>query len=343
MPSLFDDMEVPGLRSQEASMADLPGMERHIRLAKNELEYRRAASMTPPLDTVRNVDDEKVFYISFGSGSSGNCTFVGTRTAGLLIDAGVDDRKVESELTRNRLSLDIVQGIILTHDHGDHIRYAYSMLRRHRHMALYCTPRVLNGILRRHNVSRRIKDYQHAIYKEIPFQLGGFTITAFEVDHDGSDNAGFYLSKQGFDFTVATDLGHIGTRADHYIRLASYLMIESNYDLHMLRHGRYPEYLKARIEAANGHMDNEATAQYLASIYRPELKYIFLCHLSHDNNTPDKALAAVSRALGDKGVIVGDGSNSPASLEAQVQVMALPRYESTGLITLRPVGPNTSA
>ena len=326
-PSLFDDLESPDL-----NITELPGMERHIRLARAELERRREA-VTPPLGELQH--DERVLFISFGSGSSGNCTFVGTRTEGVLIDAGIDDRKVEAELERNRLSLDTVKGIILTHDHGDHIRYAYSLLRRTRHIALYCTPRVLNGILRRHNVSRRIKDYHHPIYKEIPFELGGFSITAFEVDHDGSDNAGFYITRPGFDFTVATDLGRIGERADFYMRRASYLMIESNYDLDMLRRGTYPEYLKARIIDIRGHLDNAVTAAYVASIYRPELKYIFLCHLSHDNNTPEKALGAVNDALAAIGVTTGDGSNSHESMQAQVQVMALPRFESTGLVTLR--------
>jgi len=330
-PSLFDDLDLPGFNSNP--LPDLPGMERHIRVAKAELERRREATVTPPLGELHN--DERILFISFGSGSSGNCTFVGTRTQGILIDAGIDEKKVEAEMNRNRLPMNIIKGIILTHDHGDHIRYAYSMLRHNRHMALYCTPRVLNGILRRHNVSRRIKDYHHAIYKEIPFQLGGFSITAFDVDHDGSDNAGFYITRPGFDFTIATDLGQIGSRADYYMRHASFLMIESNYDLEMLRHGRYPEYLKARIEAATGHLDNAVTAAYIASIYNPNLKYVFLCHLSHDNNTPDKALKAVKDALSACGVTAGDGSNSPDAIAAPIQVMALPRFDSTGIVTLR--------
>lgn len=333
-PSLFDDLEVPGLERQP--LPELPGMERHIRVAKARLESRRSeASTTPPLVTPE--PEDRVLFISFGSGSSGNCSFLGTRSQGILVDAGIDDRKVEAELIRNNLSMNLVKGILLTHDHGDHIRYAYSILRRNRHMALYCTPRVLNGILRRHNVSRRIKDYHHAIYKEIPFELGGFTVTAFEVDHDGSDNAGFYITRRGFDFTLATDLGCIGSRADYYMRRASYLMIESNYDLDMLLHGRYPEYLKARIQASNGHLDNTVTAAYIASIYRPELKFVFLCHLSHDNNTPDKAVSAVKDALAACGIQAGDGTNSPLACQAPIQVMALPRFESTGIVTLRPL------
>ncbi len=335
-PSLFDDLDIPGI--ERPALPGLPGMERHIRIARAQSESRRRdVPATPPLAVPES--DDRVLFISFGSGSSGNCTFIGTRSQGILVDAGVDDRKVEAELTRNRLSMNMVKGILLTHDHGDHIRYAYSILRRNRHMALYCTPRVLNGILRRHNVSRRIKDYHHAIYKEIPFELGGFTITAFEVDHDGSDNAGFYIARQGFDFTVATDLGCIGSRADYYMRRASYLMIESNYDLRMLLHGRYPEYLKARIQASNGHLDNMVTASYIASIYHPGLRFVFLCHLSHDNNTPEKALAAVSDALAAIGIEAGDGTNSPEACKAPIQVMALPRFEPTGIVTLRTSSP----
>lgn len=322
-PSLFDDYDNPADRD-----ISLPGLERHIKV----VEQSRTAEVAPlgPVEA-----DRRVLYISFGSGSSGNCTFIGTRSEGILIDAGVDDRRVQAELTRNNLSLDNVKGIILTHDHGDHIRYAYSLLRRHRHMGLYCTPKAFNGILRRHNVSRRIKDYHRPIYKEMPFELAGFKITPFEVNHDGTDNVGFHIAQPGFDFTVATDLGSIGERADHYMRLASFLMIESNYDMSMLVNGHYPEYLKARIMADNGHMDNDVTARYVASIYRPQLKYVFLCHLSNDNNTPEIALRTVTGALMKHGVTVGDGTNTPAAMTASIQVMALPRFESTGIIPLR--------
>lgn len=338
-PSLFGENELLGLDDAPVAARSLPGMDRHIKVAleRKEREHQ-AATLPEPIGALRQ--DPKVLFMSFGSGSSGNCTYIGTRDSGLLVDAGVDDKRVEAELNRNGISIDAVRGIVLTHDHGDHIRYAYSLLRRQRHIALYCTPRVLNGILRRHNIARRIRDYHHAIYKEIPFELAGFTVTAFEVDHDGSDNAGFNFTRpDGFDFTVATDLGKIGARADYYLRRASYIMIESNYDLDMLRHGSYPEYLKARIMASNGHLDNAVTAAYIASIYRPELKHIFLCHLSRDNNTPDKALAAVNDALAALGVTAGDGSGSPASMSAPIQVMALPRFDSTGLVTLRLIHP----
>lgn len=336
MPSLFDD-QAP----VSETPATFPGMERHIRVMKKEYDRRqdelqqRNRRHEPSIKPMEEVAKrERVFFMSLGSGSSGNCSYVGTLTDGLLIDAGVDAKRVTEELQRNGIALTAVKGIVLTHDHGDHVRYAWPLLRTMRHMLLYCTPRVINGILRRHSISRRIRDYHKAIYKEIAFKLGGFDVTAFDVDHDGSDNAGFFLQRGDLKLAVATDLGVVGERADHYMRLAGHIVIESNYDCEMLMRGSYPEYLKARIMARNGHLDNVDTAAYVASIYTPALKHVLLCHLSEDNNTPQIARAAVAGALEAMGVMVGDCSNSPASREAAVQVMPLPRYDSTGLIPL---------
>lgn len=274
-------------------------------------------------------------FISLGSGSSGNCAFLGDDEGGFLIDAGVDNNKVVSELARNGISMDEVKGICITHDHGDHIRFAYSIVRRYRHIGIYCTPKALNGIMRRHNVSRRFKDYHHPFYKEIPFQLGNFTITAFEVSHDGTDNVGFFIENGQHRFAVATDLGCITPRVDHYMRQAQYIMIESNYDLEMLETGKYAEYLKARIIASTGHLDNEVTSRYISEIYSSKLTHVFLCHLSNDNNTPTIALSTVSKPLFEKGYKIGDGTESVTSSEADIQIMALPRYEPSQLYILR--------
>lgn len=279
---------------------------------------------------------KKLSFISFGSGSSGNCSYVGDGNTGLLIDAGVDFNTVVAELGRNGIPMNRVKGILLTHDHSDHVRFVYSFVRKYRHMAVYCTPRVLNGMLRRHSISNRIKDYHHPIYKEHPFKVGSFEVVAFEVMHDGTDNAGFFITNGKHRFTIATDLGCVSERTDYYMRQANYLMIEANYDEAMLSAGSYPEYLKARIRSNTGHMNNEVTARYLAEIYTENLKQIFLCHLSKDNNTPEKALKCVSDALLAAGVKqVGDSSGSPYAMMAPVQLMALPRFDSTGLISLR--------
>ena len=165
--------------------------------------------------------------------------------------------------------------------------------------------------------------------------MGGFTVTPFEVMHDGSDNAGFFIAHGRHRMAVATDLGCVSERADFYMSQANYLMIEANYDEGMLATGTYPEYLKARIRSANGHLCNDAAAEYLGRVYTPALRNIFLCHLSKDNNTPALAIHAVESALAARGVTVGDGSGTPYARQADVQLIALPRFESTGLVILR--------
>ncbi len=304
-------------------------------------DMRRKQASANALDEMAPLSPtDHIFFMSFGSGSSGNCSYIGDRQSGFLIDAGVETRKVVDSLKANGVSMDAVKGICLTHDHGDHIRYVYNIVRSYRHIRIYCTPKAFNGILRRHSVSRRIKDYHVAVYKEFPFKIGNFEVTAFDVMHDGADNAGFFIRHGERTFAIATDLGCVSERVDYYMRQARYIVIEANYDAVMLRDGAYPEYLKARIANDNGHMDNAATAAYIAGIYTPELRNIYLCHLSHDNNTPEKALTAVSDALRGVGVTrIGNGIVSLAAGDSedeapQVHLVALPRYDCSPLYTL---------
>lgn len=280
--------------------------------------------------------DRRLIYLSLASGSSGNCCYLGTSSGGILIDAGIRVDNVEETLMDNGLNIRHVRGLLLTHDHTDHVKYAYSLLRNNRHIKLFCTPRVLNGLLRRHSISKRIKEYHVPVFKEIPFSVGDFRITAFDVPHDASDSMGFSVEFDGRRFVLATDLGSVTDRARFYMSQANYLVIEANYDLQMLVRGSYPEYLKARIRTANGHLDNVDTAAFLREIVNPDLKYIFLCHLSKENNTPELALKAVGDTLRGADKSVGDCSASLATRDADVQLMALPRETPSPLFIFRP-------
>lgn len=284
-----------------------------------------------PMDEAVLERPERLMFMSFGSGSSGNCSYIGTPSCGLLIDAGVDNNYVMEQLKANSIDPATIKGILLTHDHSDHVRYAYAILRYNRHMRLYATPKAFNGLLRRHSMSRRIKDYHVPIYKEFPFELGIFTVTAFETSHDGTDNAGFAIAACGTSFVVATDTGTVTARADHYIRQTRNLMIESNYDASMLRNGRYPQHLKARIASTIGHLDNADTARYLASVAKVcPFSCIYLCHLSQDNNTPQIALATVRQALEEAGIALAADHLDTTRLHLDV----LPRKEASPLVTL---------
>ena len=327
LPGLFDELEIDMTGKAKQPHTSTIGGEKVVNkpIGNDATKINRNAITNP----------NKIYFITLGSGSSGNCSYIGDSDNGFLIDAGVDLKKVVDGLNANGIPMERVKAIVLTHDHGDHVRYAYTILRKYRHIKLFCTLRALNGILRRHSISRRIKDYHSPIYKETPFKLAEFTLTAFEVSHDGTDNAGFFIEYGNMRFTIVTDTGYITDRADHYLRQADYIMIESNYDLEMLQNGAYPEYLKARILSQTGHLDNVVAARYISDIYTPTLKYVFLCHLSNDNNSPEIALHVMRNALEKKNVSIGDGSGSITSRQAALQLVALPRYDTSLLYVLR--------
>lgn len=334
LPNLFDSVEIDMTRPDIAgNVLERAERQRHVSESANDqaLEINSEALKRP----------EAIRFLSFGSGSSGNCCYIGTSRGGILIDAGVDNKKVEKDLKDNGIDMATIAGIILTHDHSDHVRFAYSLLRANKHLRLFCTPRALNGLLRRHSISRRIKDYHKAIYKEIPFEAGGLTITAFETSHDGSDNMGFSIERDNHKFVIVTDTGYITERADFYLRRARYAVIETDYDLNMLHaNPTYPEYLKARIAGPSGHMDNADTASYLANILSDTenptpLRHIFLCHLSELNNTPEIAMRAVRKALEEIGLNVGDATGSPVAISSDIQLAVLPRFAPSPLYIFR--------
>ena len=289
-------------------------------------------------------------FISFGSGSSGNCAYLGTPRGGILIDAGIkpppktkrkrkkseDDvlnlEEAFAELERNGVPSEMVKGVLLTHAHQDHMRCLYPAVSRCR-CSVFCTMGVMSQMLQRCRISSRIQDFHVPIFKEIPFRLVDMEITALETSHDVK-SVGFCIEYEGERFVVATDMGTITERAAHYMSRANYLMIECNYDLDMLKNGNYPAYLKARVTSDIGHLDNVIAAQFVADHYHEGLHYAFLCHLSQDNNTEEIALSTMRKTLEARGLTVGDGSNSASQNSRDVQICALPRYTASAWFVL---------
>jgi len=324
-PGLFDAVEGPDYFGVADIVAET------VQRLRSEAAADAGESLAMPASAVERA--ERLMFVSFGSGSSGNCAYVGTRSGGVLVDAGVDAAVVLKGLKDNGIDfVKAVRGIILTHDHGDHVRYTYQLLRRHPDKTLWATPKTVSGILRRHNLSRRIKDYHHPIYKEFEFKAGPLAVTPFETSHDGTDNVGFSIRCGNETFVVATDMGCVTERALHYMRGATVLMVESNYDAHMLATGHYPQYLQARIRGERGHMDNEDTGACLSGLWTPALHHVFLCHLSHDNNTPELAVSSARAGLVKAGATVESAESASFTRRASsVRLMALPRFDVSPL------------
>ena len=192
---------------------------------------------------------------------------------------------------------------------------------------------VMSQMLQRCRIPNRIQDLHVPIFKEIPFRILDMEITAFETLHD-LKSVGFSIEYEGERFVVATDMGVITERAAHYMSLANYLMIECNYDRNMLLTGRYTQMLKDRVMSEKGHLDNAVASRFVADNYHEGLHYVFLCHLSKDNNTEEIALATMRQALEERGLTVGDGSNAADQRDRNVQIYALPRYTASDWFVL---------
>lgn len=265
----------------------------------------------------------KVRFMSLASGSSGNCYYLGYGDSGILIDAGIGIRTIKKHLKEVHIPIDSIQAVLVTHDHADHIK-AVGHLGEKCHIPIYTTTQIHEGINKNYCVTEKLHSSVRYLEKEEPMQLGAFHITSFEVPHDGTDNVGYCIEVDGKTFSFATDLGEITPLAAKYICKANYLILEANYDDEMLKMGPYPAYLKQRIAGKKGHLSNSDAAEFLAEHVTEHLQYIWLCHLSKDNNHPELAYKTVEWKLKNKGIIIGK----------DVQLLALKRNTPSKLYIL---------
>ena len=266
-------------------------------------------------------------FISFSSGSCGNCSYLGYDPGdggaphGVLIDAGVGVRRLTQVLRSYGISAEAIDGVLLTHDHGDHIRSIGSFCKK-LGVPVWATAPV-HEMLLRHPLSRAylaacrrdlVPDAENPVAE-------GISARYFVVPHDATETVGYRIMLPGgHRFVLMTDLGHVTPEGMAYASEADTVVIESNYDVEMLFSGHYPYPLKMRI-AQGAHLSNDACAEAVQGFWHPGLRNLFLCHLSGNNNTPSLALAATRAALEAVGA-------------ETVQLRVLPRGEATPLLLL---------
>jgi phosphoribosyl 1,2-cyclic phosphodiesterase len=244
-------------------------------------------------------------FISFGSGSSGNCYFLYTETDGLLIDAGVGVRALKKHFRDYGLNMELVHRILLTHDHADHIKCVGSMSHDY-HLPVFATRLVHEGIDKNYFVTRKIvPELRNYVEPGVSFQAGEFKVTPFTVPHDSNDNVGYQIEVEGKIFCLMTDVGRVTEEMATFIGSADYLVIEANHDYEMLQQGPYPQYLKDRITGGNGHLNNKLCGEAIAQNMKETLQHVWLCHLSEENNHPELARKTVESILRSYGIIIG--------------------------------------
>ena len=243
-------------------------------------------------------------FLSFSSGSAGNCYYLGCGGKGLVIDAGVSLRRMKKALSQHGLDFDSFSSILITHDHLDHIRNLGSFCKK-LCKPVYATP-VLHRALARHRfTSEFIDPCRRNLEEGVWNEIDGFRVRYFVVPHDATQTVGFAIMADGYKFVIMTDLGRMTEEALSFARGADTVVIESNYDREMLMEGSYPEDLKMRIRGGNGHLSNAECAEAIRSFWHPGLRNIFLCHLSENNNTPELAYESALAALRGLGVPPG--------------------------------------
>lgn len=245
-----------------------------------------------------------VKFKSLSSGSCGNCYFLGLFgedgkcEAGVLIDAGVSPRRLKKELLRDSLGFDNFDAILVTHDHMDHIHFLGSYC-KHVGKPVWASAK-LHGALSRHPLSRDwIADCRKVMQPSTWTEIVPGRIKArwFEVPHDATQTVGYAILLDDYKFVIMTDIGRMTPEAMSWASQADTVVIESNYDLEMLRSGPYPPELQDRICLGGGHLSNAECAAAIKQFWHEGLRNIFLCHLSEHNNTPTLALAESRESL----------------------------------------------
>jgi phosphoribosyl 1,2-cyclic phosphodiesterase len=228
-------------------------------------------------------------FYSIASGSSGNCIYVGTDRASVLIDAGISCKKITEALHGIDRSIRDLTGILVTHEHSDHIA-GLGVLSRKAHIPVYATQATIRQILRYAPLGKVDEDLFHPIDADRPFFIGDMRIEAFHISHDAADPVAYRVESGNQAAAVATDMGCYNRYTLNHLRNLDVVLLEANHDENMLQAGPYPYPLKRRILSDKGHLSNEACSAELSELVKGGTLRLMLGHLSEQNNTPEVAL-----------------------------------------------------
>lgn len=229
----------------------------------------------------------------FASSSSGNCMLVSHSDTNILIDAGISARRITTFLAQMGLSVEDVGGVLITHEHSDHIMGLKTLIKKS-DFKVYAPHTIVNRLL---VMLPELDSRTVIIPVGTSFVLGSMDICAFHTSHDTDESVGYKLVSNAGSFAVATDTGYITDETSSALYGVDTVLLEANHDEKMLLDGPYPFYLKRRILSDTGHLSNDMCAQFARELALNGTKRIILGHLSRTNNTPQCALAAVGQLL----------------------------------------------
>lgn len=225
------------------------------------------------------------------SSSKGNSTYIGTKQQGILIDDGVSFARLKKAFEVNELPLEAIKAVFITHEHSDHIK-GLSMLTKKLGVPVYAQAYTLEILEDKGCINSEcyeIKEHE---------EICGMKISCFPTSHDTKESCGYRIElDDGKVCAVCTDLGYVSPEVEANLIGVDVVLLEANYDVEMLRNGRYEYYLKTRIFSKQGHLSNDDCGKFARRLVESGTGKLILGHLSQDNNTPEIAAETVMRYL----------------------------------------------
>ncbi|WP_078543279.1 MBL fold metallo-hydrolase [Litchfieldia alkalitelluris] len=237
------------------------------------------------------------------SGSTGNAFYVGTDKHSLLVDAGLSGKQMELLFKGIDRSVRDLSGILVTHEHSDHIKGLGVLARKYK-LPVYANEKTWKAM--EHNIGEIPLDQKFIFGMNTVQSFGSLDVESFGVSHDAAEPMFYVFHYEGKKVVLITDTGYVSDRMKGTIKNADAYVFESNHDVEMLRMGHYPWSIKRRILSDVGHVSNEDAALAMTEVIGDRTKRIYLAHLSTDNNMKDLAKMAVQQTIESKGYVIGE-------------------------------------
>lgn len=231
-------------------------------------------------------------FVSIASGSSGNCIYIESENTHILVDVGISYKRIESGLNEFGVKGSELDGILITHEHSDHIRGLGVLSRKH-HIPIYGTKETLEEIKHCSALGEMPEDVFCQVLPDGEYNIKNLTVKPFSINHDAANPVAYRVQHGKKSVAVVTDLGNYNQYIIDHLQGLDGILLESNHDVKMLQVGKYPYPLKRRILGDYGHLSNETAGHLLNYILHDNLKSILLGHLSKENNYEELAYETV--------------------------------------------------
>ncbi len=223
------------------------------------------------------------------SGSKGNSTLVQTKSLNILIDAGMNLKYIKDRLAEFELTPKDINYIFLTHTHKDHVGALKFFLKQY-------NPVVCIGKKMYYDLDY-LDSYDNVLLLDNNLELEDISVDIIKTSHDVSESLGYIFTSDNSSLVYITDTGYINNKYFNKLYNKSMYIIESNHDVEMLMHGKYPPWLKIRVLGDKGHLSNKSSSFYLSKLIGNKTNYVVLAHLSQENNTEEIAVSTLKDTL----------------------------------------------